>query len=42
VALNVPPYEHRPGRLHIDGYAPGQPTPRTGAAPPVGLLLDSK
>ena len=25
VALNIPPYPHRPGRPHIDGYRDGQP-----------------
>lgn len=25
VALNIPPYHHRPGRPHIDGDAPGKP-----------------
>ncbi len=29
VALNIPPYPHRPGRPHIDGYRPGQETPGT-------------
>ena len=29
VALNIPPYTHRPGRPHIDGYQPGQDRPGT-------------
>lgn len=29
VALNIPPYEHRPGRPHVDGYQPGQSVPDT-------------
>jgi hypothetical protein len=29
VALNIPPFEHRPGRPHIDGYQPGQRVPGT-------------
>jgi ectoine hydroxylase-related dioxygenase (phytanoyl-CoA dioxygenase family) len=29
VALNIPPYHHRPGRPHIDGYQPGQFVPDT-------------
>ena len=29
VALNIPSYAHRPGRPHIDGYAPGQQMPGT-------------
>ena len=29
VALNIPPYNHRPGRPHIDGYQPGQSVPGT-------------
>jgi hypothetical protein len=29
VALNIPSYSHRPGRPHIDGYAPDQKTPGT-------------
>ncbi len=27
VALNIPPYRHRPGRPHLDGYASGQAVP---------------
>lgn len=38
VALNIPFYAHRPGRPHIDGYAPGQQTPGTFTLL-VGLLL---
>lgn len=38
VALNIPPYSHRPGRPHIDGYAPGQQTPGTFTLL-AGLLL---
>jgi hypothetical protein len=29
VALNIPPFDHRPGRPHIDGYQPGQSLPGT-------------
>jgi Phytanoyl-CoA dioxygenase (PhyH) len=29
VALNIPPFDHRPGRPHIDGYQPGQSVPGT-------------
>jgi hypothetical protein len=29
VALNIPPFDHRPGRPHIDGYQPGQSVPDT-------------
>ena len=29
VALNIPPYDHHPGRPHIDGYAADQVTPGT-------------
>jgi hypothetical protein len=38
VALNIPPYAHRPGRPHIDGYQPGQSVPGTFTLL-VGLLL---
>ena len=38
VALNIPSYSHRPGRPHIDGYAPGQHTPGTFTLL-AGLLL---
>ncbi len=38
VAFNVPPYDHRPGRPHIDGYAPDQVTPGTFTLL-AGLLL---
>jgi hypothetical protein len=38
VAFNIPPYDHRPGRPHIDGYAPGQVTPGTFTLL-AGLLL---
>jgi hypothetical protein len=27
VSLNIPPFQHRPGRPHIDGYQPGQSAP---------------
>jgi Phytanoyl-CoA dioxygenase (PhyH) len=27
IALNIPPYPHRPGGPHIDGHRPGQPRP---------------
>jgi hypothetical protein len=27
VALNIPPFPHRPGGPHIDGHRPGQPKP---------------
>jgi hypothetical protein len=29
VALNIPPFDHRPGRPHIDGYQPGESVPGT-------------
>jgi hypothetical protein len=29
VALNIPPFDHRPRRPHIDGYQPGQSVPAT-------------
>jgi hypothetical protein len=29
VALNIPPFDHWPGRPHIDGYQPGQSVPGT-------------
>jgi hypothetical protein len=29
VALNIPPFDHRPDRPHIDGYQPGQTVPGT-------------
>jgi len=29
VALNIPPFSHRPGGHHLDGYLEGQPTPAT-------------
>jgi hypothetical protein len=29
VALNIPPFSHRPGLPHIDGYREGQPVPAT-------------
>jgi Phytanoyl-CoA dioxygenase (PhyH) len=38
VALNIPPYPHRPGRPHIDGYQPGQAIPGTFTML-AGLLL---
>lgn len=38
VALNIPSKSHRPGRPHIDGYAPGQQTPGTFTLL-AGLLL---
>ena len=38
IALNIPPYRHRPGRPHIDGYTPGQKTPGTFTLL-AGLLL---
>lgn len=38
VALNIPPYSHRPGRPHIDGYAPGHQTTGTFTLL-AGLLL---
>ena len=41
VALNIPPYSHRPGRPHIDGYAPGQQTPGTFTLL-AGLLLSDQ
>ncbi len=41
VALNIPPYVHRPGRPHIDGYAPGQHTPGTFRLL-AGLLLNDQ
>lgn len=41
VALNVPPYDHRPGWPHIDGYAPGQETPGTFTLL-AGLLLSDQ
>lgn len=41
VALNIPPYSHRPGRPHIDGYNPGQQTPGTFTVL-AGLLLSDQ
>jgi hypothetical protein len=38
IVLNFPSYSHRPGRPHIDGYAPGQQTPGTFTLL-AGLLL---
>ncbi|HEV2377113.1 MAG TPA: phytanoyl-CoA dioxygenase family protein [Streptosporangiaceae bacterium] len=38
VALNIPPYPHRPGRPHIDGYQAGQDVPGTFTML-AGLLL---
>lgn len=38
VALNIPPYRHRPGRPHIDGYRVGQAVPGTFTLL-AGLLL---
>jgi Phytanoyl-CoA dioxygenase (PhyH) len=38
VAFTIPPYDHRPGRPHIDGYAPDQDTPGTFTLL-AGLLL---
>lgn len=39
--LNIAPYSHRPGRPHIDGYAPGQQTPGTFTLL-AGLLLSDQ
>lgn len=39
VALNIPPFDHRPGRPHIDGYQPGQSVPGTFTLL-AGLLLN--
>lgn len=41
VALNIPPYSHRPGRPHIDGYQPGQEVPGTFTLL-AGLLLSDQ
>lgn len=41
ITLNIPPYQHRPGRPHIDGYAPGQQTPGTFTLL-AGLLLSDE
>ncbi|HEY2213937.1 MAG TPA: phytanoyl-CoA dioxygenase family protein, partial [Acidimicrobiales bacterium] len=41
VALNIPPYDHRPARPHIDGYAPDQPTPGSFTLL-AGLLLSDQ
>jgi hypothetical protein len=41
VALNIPPYHHRPARPHIDGYQPGQDTPGTFTML-AGLLLNDQ
>ncbi len=30
IALNIPPYDHRPGRGHIDGVTPPEPDGRPG------------
>lgn len=38
VALNIPPYRHRPGRPHLDGHQPGQAEPATFTML-AGLLL---
>jgi hypothetical protein len=40
VALNIPPFPHRPGRPHIDGYAPGQDLPGTFTLLAALLLTD--
>ncbi len=41
VALNIAPYEHRPGLPHIDGYQPGQAVPGTFTLL-AGLLLSDQ
>jgi hypothetical protein len=41
VALNIPPYPHRPGRPHIDGYQAGQAVPGTFTLL-AGLLLNDQ
>ena len=41
VALNIPPYPHRPGRPHIDGYRAGQAVPGTFTLL-AGLLLNDQ
>jgi hypothetical protein len=41
VALNIPPYSHRPGRPHIDGHLPGQAVPGTFTLL-AGLLLNDQ
>jgi Phytanoyl-CoA dioxygenase (PhyH) len=41
VALNIPPFRHRPGRPHIDGYQAGQPVPGTFTML-AGLLLSDQ
>jgi hypothetical protein len=41
VALSIPPYRHRPGRPHIDGYRPGQTVPGTFTLL-AGLLLNDQ
>jgi len=41
VARNIPPYSHRPGRPHIDGYQPGQEVPGTFTLL-AGLLLSDQ
>jgi hypothetical protein len=38
LALNIPPFLHKPGGPHIDGYSPGQATPGTFTLL-AGLLL---
>jgi hypothetical protein len=41
VALNIPPFRHRPGRPHIDGYQAGQAVPATFTML-AGLLLSDQ
>jgi hypothetical protein len=40
VALNVPPFPHRPGRPHLDGYVDGQAEPGTFTMLVAVLLTD--
>jgi ectoine hydroxylase-related dioxygenase (phytanoyl-CoA dioxygenase family) len=40
VALNIPPFDHRPGRPHVDGYRPGQSVPDTFTLLACLLLTD--
>jgi phytanoyl-CoA dioxygenase PhyH len=40
VALNIPPFSHRPGRPHLDGYVEGQREPGTFTMLVAVLLTD--
>jgi ectoine hydroxylase-related dioxygenase (phytanoyl-CoA dioxygenase family) len=40
VALNIPPFSHRPGGHHLDGYQEGQPVPATFTMLAAVLMTD--